>query len=468
MGVRIMKFKKTLLAFCLIMCILFCISSVAAGDVNETAIASDYTITNEEMLTTEEISDDKIAIDENDIITKANEDENDADSVLTVKNDETPSSVVEGENIKITVYKQTGNYASDKKLYFRVTDSSDNPVYVFDDSMEINYNVNGQDYTVFTSTNSNGEGSINWPIPEMTAGGTFTTMLTVSSVSGIDVFSTTDIFAVQISPKTTEQTVATQPAKQALTIKPTKLSTAYKSGKKFQAKVIDSKTKKAVKGVEITMKVFTGKNAKTVNLKSNAKGIIIYSSSNLGVGTHKVVLKVKKSNTYTGKSKASSIKISKATLKISAPKVTKYYKKAGKFKVTVKSKANGKAVKDIKVIMKVYTGKKAKKYSAKTNSKGQVVISTKSLGIGNHKVIITAKENSNFKKASLKSSIKIIKKAKTKTTKNKKSSSRSTSGGYIDKVYHFTSRTPGPSNMYAPPTYSNSMQIYTTPSYGLY
>ena len=105
-----MNYKKGLLALCLIMCILFTVSSVAAGDVNETAIASDDTIANEETLTTEEISDDKIAINENDIITKANEN-NDADSVLTVKNDETPSSVVEGENIKITVYKQTGNYA---------------------------------------------------------------------------------------------------------------------------------------------------------------------------------------------------------------------------------------------------------------------------------------------------------------------------------------------------------------------
>ena len=81
-----MNYKKGLLALCLIMCILFTVSSVAAGDVNETAIASDDTIANEETLTTEEISDDKIAINENDIITKANEN-NDADSVLTVKNE---------------------------------------------------------------------------------------------------------------------------------------------------------------------------------------------------------------------------------------------------------------------------------------------------------------------------------------------------------------------------------------------
>jgi len=36
-----MKFKKTLLAFCLFMCILFCVSSVAAGDVNETVTVNE-------------------------------------------------------------------------------------------------------------------------------------------------------------------------------------------------------------------------------------------------------------------------------------------------------------------------------------------------------------------------------------------------------------------------------------------
>ena len=36
-----MKFKKTLLAFCLIMCIFFCVSSVVAGDVNETVTANE-------------------------------------------------------------------------------------------------------------------------------------------------------------------------------------------------------------------------------------------------------------------------------------------------------------------------------------------------------------------------------------------------------------------------------------------
>ncbi len=106
--------------------------------------------------------------------------------------------------------------------------------------------------------------------------------------------------------------------KQAVTIKPAKLSTTYKSGKAFRAKIVDSKTKKPVKGVGITLKVYTNKKAKTINLKSNSKGIIKYSAaSKLKVGTHKVVLKVK-SKAYKGKSKTSTIKIKKAKVKKSS------------------------------------------------------------------------------------------------------------------------------------------------------
>jgi len=122
--------------------------------------------------------------------------------------------------------------------------------------------------------------------------------------------------------------------KQTVAIKPTKLSTTYKSGKYFKAKVINKNTKKAVKGVKITLKVFTGKNAKTVTLKSNSKGIIKYSTSKLKVGTHKVVLKVKKSKYYTGKTKTSTIKIYKK--KTTPTKKTNQKSTSGKLRTKIK------------------------------------------------------------------------------------------------------------------------------------
>ncbi len=65
-----MKFKKTLLAFCLIMCIFFCVSSVAAGDVNDTAIASENQDSVDASEATAEVNNQKI---ESDVISSSNE-----------------------------------------------------------------------------------------------------------------------------------------------------------------------------------------------------------------------------------------------------------------------------------------------------------------------------------------------------------------------------------------------------------
>ncbi|WP_292752916.1 hypothetical protein, partial [Methanobrevibacter sp.] len=56
-----MKFKKTLLAFCLIMCIFFCVSSVAAGDVNDTIVGSD----DNQIELSQDSIDDKVIEDDN-------------------------------------------------------------------------------------------------------------------------------------------------------------------------------------------------------------------------------------------------------------------------------------------------------------------------------------------------------------------------------------------------------------------
>ncbi len=76
-------------------------------------------------------------------------------------------------------------------------------------------------------------------------------------------------------------------------------------------------------------------------------------------------------------------------LKASAPYTVKEYKKKGSFKVTVKD-LNKKPMKKLLLKVKVYTGKTAKTYKIKTNSKGVATLSTKSLKKGSHKVEITS------------------------------------------------------------------------------
>ena len=385
-----MNFKKSLLVFCLIICILFCISSVAAGDANAAAISGDDINANEEILTVNnEISDDKLSVEENNAaVAAADEKVNDDNSVLTVKNDEQPLSSDGAEKVKITVYKQTGDYATNKKLYFRATDSSNNPVYVTEKSMKIDCTVASKNYKILTSTNSNGEGSFNWPDSKMTVGGTFTMKLFAVSISGCKVGYDPSTVKVSVKPKTTKQTAATKSAKQAVTIKAKALSATYKSGKKFAAKVVKTSNGKAVKGVPVNAIVYTGNSHKTIALKSNAKGNVVFSTGKLGVGTHKVVLKIKSNKKYAGKAKTTSIKIvkkkssskssGKSTGKLRTKltinecyrtnSIAEYY-----FKVTLKD-SKGKALANkniqIKTLIDMFGRTMSKTDSIKTDSKG--------------------------------------------------------------------------------------------------
>ena len=176
--------------------------------------------------------------------------------------------------------------------------------------------------------------------------------------------------------------------KALIVINPTILNTTYDSGKYFQVKAVNSKGK-AVNGLKLTLKVYTGSSYKTVTITTNASGIAKYSASKLSIGNHKVIVSL--SNTYyTASSKTSYIKVSKAPTLVTAKKVT--YRKGAKkyFKVTVKNKATGKIVKSLAIKIKVYTGKKYKTYTVKTNTKGIAQLSTRYLKKGTHKVVISS------------------------------------------------------------------------------
>jgi hypothetical protein len=73
-----------------------------------------------------------------------------------------------------------------------------------------------------------------------------------------------------------------------------------------------------------------------------------------------------------------------------APKVVAKLKASKYFKVTVKNKINKKAVKNCKVKVKVYTGKKYKTYTIKTDKKGVAKLNTKILKKGTHNVEVSS------------------------------------------------------------------------------
>ena len=206
----------------------------------------------------------------------------------------------------------------------------------------------------------------------------------------------------------TELTKSNSAGPESISLSVSKLSTTYGSGKYFKVKVIDSKAKKPVANVKLILKVYSGKKYKKITAATDSNGIAKYYASNLGIGNHKVTINVKDSKKFSSKMKYSSIKISMAKLKISAPKITAYYKESKKYNIAIKNRESKKPMKNIKVMIKVFTGKKYKKYSLKTDKKGIVGFNMKSLSKGKHNVVINIKSNSKVKSAVLKTYIKTI------------------------------------------------------------
>ena len=140
------------------------------------------------------------------------------------------------------------------------------------------------------------------------------------------------------------------------------------------------------------------------------------SSNQLSAGTYTIKIVNYADNNVMDTAKLTvkspTVKTSKIATKVSAPKVTAKKGESKAFKITIKNKANNKAVKNVKISVKVGS----KTYTLKTKSNGVASLNTKSLSVGTHKIIIKSK-NSKYK-ISAKSTI-VIKKA-AKTTSNYK------------------------------------------------
>lgn len=91
------------------------------------------------------------------------------------------------------------------------------------------------------------------------------------------------------------------------------------------------------------------------------------------------------SSKYLGKQKFGSIdKLIKTQTKVSAPKMTKNLNETKTFDITVKDKKNNKAIKNLKLKLKINN----KVVTVKTNSNGKASFNLKSLDIGSYNVKI--------------------------------------------------------------------------------
>lgn len=164
-----------------------------------------------------------------------------------------------------------------------------------------------------------------------------------------------------------------------------KVSTYYKSGKVFKIKLTNTKNKVLMYGATVNIKVYITKN-KYYNLTgtTNANGLVQFKIT-FKPGTYKVVVSSADKG-YTAKSVTSQIKVTKSPIKMT-PTALKV-KKGKYFKVKVTSTKSKKVLSGVKVKVKVYTGKKYKTYTIKTNSKGIASLKIKQK-VGKHKIVLT-------------------------------------------------------------------------------
>lgn len=163
-------------------------------------------------------------------------------------------------------------------------------------------------------------------------------------------------------------------------------------------------------------------NGKTYSAKIYDSEAVIIARTPSKIGSYKAILKYKGFTAYDEGDKyiyhptssKFTLKVKKCRTIVTASKVTAKYKKSKYFKVKVKNKATKESVKKVKLIIKVYTGKKYKTYRVKTNSKGIAKINTKRLSVGKHKVVIRSGNKNYIIK---KTSKIVIKKPKAKSRK---------------------------------------------------
>jgi hypothetical protein len=197
-----------------------------------------------------------------------------------------------------------------------------------------------------------------------------------------------------------------------------KITVPLKKESNWSVKIIDSKTGKAISGLKLTLKIYTGKKYVTKYVTTNSKGVASYKTSGLSKGNHKIVVSTNHEG-YNLNPFTSSIKVIKQT----ALKFKVYKKKAtdklSQITFQVINKKTKKGVNGIKVHLKIKAGKRYKTIVLKTKTvkndkgkkiKGIVGIFTNEFSAGKH--IVKIGPTSIKYSGSGKSSITIKKSAK--------------------------------------------------------
>ena len=164
-----------------------------------------------------------------------------------------------------------------------------------------------------------------------------------------------------------------------------KIGTYYRSGRIYSIRLTNTKNKANIYGASVNIKVYISKY-RFYNYTGVTDG---YGKINIKVnykpGTYKVVVS-NNDKGYTAKAVTGQIKVYKHPIKF-APVAYKV-KKGNYFKVKVISLKTKKVLSAVKIKVRVYTGKKSKVYTIKTNKKGIANLKVVQ-SVGKHKIVLT-------------------------------------------------------------------------------
>ncbi len=242
-----------------------------------------------------------------------------------------------------------------------------------------NVTVKVDDTAVSTVPVTNGTASVK--LPKLSAGNHTVEI----SYSGDDKY----------NPSNKTVTVSVDKEKTQLTAKD--VTATYKVKKYLKITLKDSQGNPLANST-VTVELSTAKNYTT-----DENGQVKVKVSSLVPKTYTAKITFKGDEKYTGSNATAEVTVKKATVKITA--MAKTFKTTTKTKkYTVMLKANGKALKNKWVYLKV----NGKTYKAKTNSKGKATFKITQLNkAGKYKATITFKGNDYYKKATKKATIKV-------------------------------------------------------------
>jgi len=146
-----------------------------------------------------------------------------------------------------------------------------------------------------------------------------------------------------------------------------------------------------------------GHSEAQIDFKNN-----VITVSKLPVGTYTLRVTTVPDDDHLSVYSDLKVTVKKATAAIKASKITVAYKKGSEWTIKLVDSKSNAPIPNMKLNVNVFTGKKYKTVSVKTNSKGEASYQTKGLSKGNHKVVVSAVDGRyNFN--TLSSSINVVK-----------------------------------------------------------